>query len=177
MLRVDDDKMWPLFAPRRARWASIDGSFMPQDHRMNTLVQYVERAEKVVAHLNSKAASGQTDPKAVEYLQRLACPQPQNSAEFYGLEDTASLDYQANLALAEGILEKTAQTSATIDRLSSEGKRFNSVRAKADVYRIARDVAGLCEAGFFTDSKVRSGLEKLASQADTLHQLFHSSRG
>jgi hypothetical protein len=277
MFSVDDDKMWGLLTPRRARWAS-DGSFMSQDQRhpadspqrdttMDTLPQIIAATENIAAYCAKQAAAGKPiDPRAVQDMGRIAselrkqADQSDNS-NFYGLgapkvdrpeegfaneesspaglvemnKAAANLDskkihkalsmvhtlekgmdsrpeavakaadkvglnsqeldvllnatnvkknelpkkasltfdaYEANLKVAEEVLEQSKETIAAIDRLASAGKKFNHTAARTDVAKVASRVASICEKTALTEEWVQADLEKLASESTRLRQLF-----
>lgn len=81
---VDDDQMWALLTPRRARWAAHGGSFMPRYQRhtadlpqrnnsMKTLSKILTATEGVVAYCNKQASAGKPiDPRALQDLGRIA---------------------------------------------------------------------------------------------------------
>src|SRR5215467_7060473 len=59
---------------------------------------------------------------------------------------TASYDtLMENVAMAEDIVSKVAETHETIDRLVWEGKRFNAAQARGDLYRIASLVSEIAQ--------------------------------
>jgi hypothetical protein len=93
MLKVDENRMWTLLTPRRARWAS-DGSFMPSDQRnvegstMNTIEQDLSKIENHI-ELLGQAVEKQVSPEkmaeGVDILVKLAARvsnQSSNSAYY-----------------------------------------------------------------------------------------------
>jgi hypothetical protein len=74
--------------------------------------------------------------------------------------------------MAEDIVNKVAATDTTIDRLVAAGKRFNSVRAKSDLYKIASRVAEISQSVDLGQSWVGGDLGILSQQANEIHDLF-----
>jgi hypothetical protein len=79
-----------------------------------------------------------------------------------------------HLDLAEEIVAKVATTDKAIDRLVAAGRRFNSVRAKADLHKIASRVAEISGEEDLAQPWVGSDLVVLANQTDEIHDLFVS---
>lgn len=173
VLKVNDDHMWSILAPRRARWAS-DGSFMFQDQRqahlpprtgMTTLDDILTKTETVMAYCTKQASAGNPiDPQAFKDL------------EISAQKLAASLDstYDENMRLAKAILDESTQTVVTINKLASAGKRFNRTAALKDVASVTHKVAGICEKTALTEEWVVGDLQKLAAESTRIHQLFHS---
>lgn len=87
---------------------------------------------------------------------------------------TASFEtFSANMDVAENIVAKVAQTDSTINSLVGAGKRFNSVRAKADLHKIASRLSELAQTVDLAQPWVAEELEALSKQADEIHGLFH----
>jgi hypothetical protein len=87
---------------------------------------------------------------------------------------TASYDtFSANMDLAEGIVTKVAATDEIIERLKKAGKRFDSVRAKADLHRIASRVTEIAQNVDLAQPWVGTDLSDLSKRADAIHELFH----
>jgi len=85
----------------------------------------------------------------------------------------ASYDtFTTNMSVAEGIIEKVAASESAIDRLVTAGKRFNSVRAKADLHKIASKVAEIASDVDLAQSWVGGDLKALDKQASAIHTLF-----
>jgi len=90
---------------------------------------------------------------------------------------TASYDNLiSNVEMAEDIVTKVAETDATIDRLVAAGKRFDSVRAKADLLKIASRVADITANVDLAHGWVGEDLSELSSQADAIQGLFTPKR-
>jgi len=86
---------------------------------------------------------------------------------------TASYDNLiAHVELAEGIVHKVAKTDSIIDRLVAQGKRFDSVRAKADLFKIASRVAEITENVDLAQGWVGEDLAELSAQASAIQGLF-----
>ena len=80
--------------------------------------------------------------------------------------------FMVHTAMAEDIVNKVASTDTTIDRLVAAGKRFNSVRAKSDLYKIASRVAEISQSVDLGQSWVGGDLGILSQQANEIHDLF-----
>lgn len=190
LVKVDEQRMWALLAPTRTRWGSGGvGSFMPPDPRiartpnMSTIDRDIAALETHINTLNRVA--GKITPAKMQeghaWLMRLAKAMRSDEA-YFGIASSmpeAGLSFdvlQQNTVLAEDILAKSQETAEKIDRLASAGKKFNSAKAKADVYAVTSKVAGILREVDLTKEWVRGDLEKLASQADKLHGLFASAK-
>lgn len=96
MVAVDDDRMWALLAPVRARWASA-GPFMPgrdgdlssKEPSMSTIKEDLGAVQRAIGHLNRLASQGRRDPNAVHDLIKLAdkikSPNQSTNTTYYGL--------------------------------------------------------------------------------------------
>lgn len=100
MLKVNENQMWGLLAPRRARWAT-DGSFIDQDQRtgprrkkrtMATLKDDLIALEKHLVALDKAATAGTPPEKMAEgheilvrLAQKIKSPNQSNNATYYGL--------------------------------------------------------------------------------------------
>lgn len=86
---------------------------------------------------------------------------------------TASYDtFTANVELAEDIVAKVATTDEAIDRLVNAGKKFDSVRAKSDLHKIASRVAEIAQNVDLAQPWVGGDLATLSKQANEIHGLF-----
>jgi len=196
LITVDAEKMWGLMTPRRAIWAA--DSFMPPDQQhqgaarseMSTIHEDLSKLERTVAYLNKLASEGKTNSEAWALLAKQAEGLQvgrNKSAAYYGLGDLKvasgtkvaaseklSFDtYKTNLDLAGTILERASKTASTINKKASEGKKFNSVRALADVRSVALKTASICEHTELTEGWVERDLRRLASEMTHIHDLFH----
>lgn len=84
--------------------------------------------------------------------------------------------FSANVDLAEDIVAKVSQTDETIDRLREAGKRFDSVRAKADLHKIAARVTEIAENVDLAQPWVGNDLVELSKRANDIHALFHTNK-
>lgn len=204
MLSVDEDRLWDLLTPRRARWGSADGPFMTPDRRttrttMPTIQEDLGHLEAHIAELNKHAANSTPESLAegreilVRLAQKIKSPNQSKNQTYYNLgapdvhevgDKTAAngdLDLafdkaQANMTLAHQILIKAEETAVKIDKLASAGKKFNAAKAKADVHAVTAKVAGILKMDL-TASWVQEDLRKLASRSDHLHGLFIPKKG
>lgn len=199
MLTVDETRLGDFFVPRRPRWASGDGPFMPLDQRrfssvrsskMSKIPEFLRAAEATVSHLDKVATDGRQDPRAVEALVKLGLKlaADEDDAEVEQIdEDDVQVEqqskqagltfdaYEANMRVASTILDQARETVSIIDRLASAGKRFDSVRAKADVHAITTKVASICEKTALTEDWVQADLQKLAAESARIRNLFPKS--
>lgn len=207
MLAVDDQQLWALLAPRRARWAA--GPFMTPGQGGARMDPKVATESRTVKTLNTIAhsAAGLCDSLQAS-LNRLTAEAKRAGDDVQGpstrdvevflksliafrldvlgwgsmtfsdraaaVQKGLSVDtYRANMTTARAILEKAQETVGTIDKLVSEGKRFNASRARADVAQVTTKVASICSDTELTESWVQGDLAKLAARTDRIHRLFH----
>lgn len=86
---------------------------------------------------------------------------------------TASYDtFTANVEIAEDIVAKVAATDEAIERLKTAGKRFDSVRAKQDLHKIASRVAEIAQNVDLAQPWVGNDLADLSKRATEIHGLF-----
>lgn len=194
MLPVNEDRMWEILSPQKPRWAadsfiSADQRLLPLNERqtMGTIQTDLLAAENIIQQLNKLASESKIDAKLVGQLiqatGKIKSPNQSKNQTYYGLSSTVeaaasddgleSTTYLANMEVAEDILKKAKETVSTIDRLAAEGKKFNSVQAKADVLKVTSRVASICDQTELVESWVGGDLQKLAKRSDELHALFH----
>jgi hypothetical protein len=112
-----------------------------------------------------------------ELITTIRSPSPYGSQtknkDFYVKASESSYDtFVANTAMAEEIVAKVAATDEAIERLASAGKKFNSVRAKADLHKIASRVASIAQDVDFSQPWISADLSALVKQASEIHGLF-----
>lgn len=200
VLRVDDDKMWDLLAPRRAFWSA--DSFIPyamqlRGNSMTTIDKDIELLGRHVQALCKAAADGISPEKmaeGAELLERLAyniqADQSDNS-EYYGLGDAETHEvvmdksagdklaydtYRANSEAATQILDMMESANGRIDELVTAGKKFDHKRAKQDLHAVTSKVAGIVNDVDLTAPWVAGDLAKLSNRAEHLHGLFFPSK-
>ena len=181
MLSVNEDKMWALLTPHRARWASI-GPFMPSDQqspersKMGTISENLHRMEKVILFLDKHAAQRSQHKRAFEFLKKEASQvlgPSQADLAYYDL----SGHHDANLKLAQTVLARSRDTLASIDAKVAEGRKFNAARARYDVHQLTSKVASLCEnASDFAGDATHNTLQKLARRAEEIYSLFNPQK-
>jgi hypothetical protein len=89
---------------------------------------------------------------------------------------SASYDtFAAHVELAEEIVAKVAATDEAVNRLVAAGKRFNSVRAKQDLLKIASRVAEIAQNVDLAQPWVGNDLSDLAAKASEIQSLFPTS--
>jgi hypothetical protein len=201
MASVDEDKLWELLAPKRARWSSDVSSSMAfhksessqrKESTMNTLSDDIQAIERHVAALDQAASRKAINlSEGVQHLVKLAnkikSPNQSKNETYYNLgapevhevgDKTAGLSfdvYEGNLNLANQILATAEETVGKIDVLAEAGRPFNAAKAKLDVHAVTMKVAGILKTDL-TASWVRDDLVKLASRADEIHSLFASAK-
>lgn len=110
---------------------------------------------------------------------------------YYGLPETtpsgesarkqASTDGSAaalseNGLLADATLSKIEATSNKIDLLVTAGKKFDHVKAKGDLFKVASSVQGLLKDADLAAPWVKGELTKFAEEAKRLHGLFATAK-
>lgn len=143
MLSVDLDKMWALLPFQRARYSSFHSSLM-KDSDCDTVISFKKGADM------------------------------DKNKTYYGFGKTASYDtFMANTEMAEDVITKVAATDETIDRLVSEGKQFDSARAKMDLHKLASRVSEISQNVDLAYPWVSNDLMELSKKANEIHELFH----
>lgn len=201
MASVDEEQMWAILAPHRARWSADVSSSMPPERcepanarkgTMNTLSDDLTRIEKHISLLNKAADTKGTNlAQGVDILVKMAgkikSPNQSKNDTYYNLgapkvyevgDKVAGLSYDtysANTDLAASITAKAEETVKTIDKLAASGRKFNAARAKADVTAVTTKIAGILGTDL-TASWVQGDLTKLAARMDELHGLFASAK-
>ncbi len=200
MVAVDDDKMWAMLTPRRARWAA--DSFMIRDQRntptsrrgtnMGSIDRDLTAIENHLVALSKAAKAGASPEKMSEglnILTKLACdysgldetvPEPPSPAPALdpSTPQAPSVDglaydiYTANSGLVEQIVSQSEATVDRVDKLVEAGKKFNADRAKADIHAVTSKVAGIVQDTDLTAPWIADDLEKLAARSQQLHDLF-----
>jgi septation ring formation regulator EzrA len=89
----------------------------------------------------------------------------------------ASVDtLESNARLAEDILNKLDVTRTTVDRLASEGRRFNASAARMDLHVIATGVHNVLTNTDLAMPYVTADLKTLADRTDHIHGLFAEAK-
>lgn len=110
--------------------------------------------------------------------------QSDNSA-YYGLpEKTPSgesarskeASIEENGLIADATLSRLESAQTKIDLLVTAGKKFDHVRAKGDLFKVASNVQQLLKTADLAAPTVKGELTKLAEQAKQLHGLFASAK-
>lgn len=191
---VDEESMWSMLAPHRARWSkNVSSSMGPQKAeppaRKGTMTfsQDLQNLERHIQALNEAASKKASNLAAgVEHLKKLASalkrPVLAQQDEEQKKDDeepkTAGLAYDtyvANTELANTILATNDVTVKLIDKCAAAGRKFNASRARADVREVTDKVAGILAADP-TLSWVKGDLDKLAARADQIHGLFAKAK-
>ncbi len=202
---VDEDQMWALLTPHRARWsADVSSSMSPGECKpvharkgTMTLSDDLTKIENHIQLLNKAAAAKATNmAEGVGILVKLAnkikSPNQSKNQTYYnlgapqvhevgdkvangGVEGLSYDTYSANVEIAGTITAKAEETIQTIDKLATAGRKFNASRAKADVAAVTTKVAGILSADL-TASWVRGDLNKLAARMDQIHGLFAKAK-
>ena len=209
MLRVDDDMMWDMLAPRRTRWAA--DSFIPPDHRkrgnglmtidadLHILDQHIQMLQKaaktnvpaekmaegvsILVRLARKIGVDQSDNAGYYGLDANVQEATPGSSEVVTVEDVEAVKlggtpklaydvYKANSDVATRILDQMEATDVRINELVTAGKKFNVVKAKADIHAVTSKVAGIVSDTDLTTPWVAEDIGKLAKRAEHLYGLF-----
>lgn len=205
-LSVNEEALWTLLKPKRARWSSGDGPFMPPDQRttpsapaggpgpMPTIQEALTKLETHIAALDTAVEKKVPPAKMAEghqILVRLAhrveapkaasapvapAPAATTATEAPAIEGLAYDTVKANESLGQDILAKADATVTQIEKLASEGKPFRADKAKADVHAVTTRVAGIFGEVDLTAPWVKGDLQKLAARMDHLHSLFFPTK-
>jgi hypothetical protein len=204
MTNVDEERMWTLLAPHRARWSSEDVSpsmsseewahatSSPRNSTMNTFhddLIAIERHIQALTEAASKKASNLAD--GVQHLTKLAgkikSPNQSTNSTYYNLgtakvhevgDKVAGLSFDVmveNQEIANGILAKAASTVEKIEKLAAAGRKFNASQAKADLKEATTKASGILTTDL-TQSWVKADLTKLAARVDQIHGLFANAK-
>jgi hypothetical protein len=197
LVSVDEGAMWELLAPHRARWSSDVSPSIPSmkgatrkstmtfSDDLSAIENHIEALKVASAKKATNLSSG------VKHLIKLAgkikSPNQSDNSTYYNLgapkvhevgDKVAGLSYDVyahNTELANQILAKAEETTKTIGKLASAGRRFNASRALADVRTVTDKVAGILTTDI-TQSWVKSDLDKLAARAEEIHGLFANAK-
>lgn len=93
-----------------------------------------------------------------------------NGVALQGTPSIATLT--ENSLLADATLSKVEAANTKVDLLVQAGKKFDHVRAKGDLYKIASSVQTILKDADLAQPWVKAELEKLANEAKRLHGLF-----
>lgn len=77
-----------------------------------------------------------------------------------------------NATIAEGILSTLSETNDRIDTLVTAGRKFNAAKAKEDLHKIGTSVQTILTDMDLAMPYVKADLEKLATEAASIHGLF-----
>lgn len=99
---------------------------------------------------------------------KVALPSGAKEASYEVLADNSNL--------AETIIQQVAETSETIDRLVTAGRRFNADKALEDLHTITARVTEILANVDLAQPWVANDLNALAKQASHIHGLFHPVR-
>lgn len=90
--------------------------------------------------------------------------------EANGAPSSAALS--ENSLIADATLSKVEAAATKVDLLVQAGKKFDHVRAKGDLYKVATSVQTILKDADLAQPWVKVELEKLAAEAKRLHGLF-----
>jgi hypothetical protein len=203
---VDEDRMWALLAPHRARWSSNVSSSMPPEEckpaharkgTMTTLSEDLTKIENHIQLLNKAAAAKAVNlAEGVGILVKLAnkikSPNQSKNQTYYNLgapqvhevgdkvagEGVEGLSYDTYSANVDLAATITAKAEETVKTIDKLAKAGRSFNAS----RAKSDVAAVTTkvAGILsadlTASWVRGDLDKLAARMDQIHGLFAKAK-
>jgi hypothetical protein len=178
MFAVDEDRMWQLLKPVRARWSSSDGSFMPDVDRKTaasgrieimTFEQSLTALEDHIAKLNKAAAEKATNlPEGVEFLVRLAgkikSPNQSKNQTYYNLGEP-----KVETPSKPGTFGKEADKIKSPDQSKNE-TYYNLGEPKVETAKLSYDV-------FKANNELAEAIvDKIASTAAKIDGLVKAGR-
>ncbi len=206
MASVDEDQLWELLAPKRARWSSDVSSSMPphraepsqrKESTMNTLSDDLQVIERHVSALDQAASRKATNlGEGVQLLVKLAnkikSPNQSKNETYYNLgapevhevgDKTASKKTTGlSFDIYEGNLNLANQILATAEETVGKIDVLAEAGRPFNAAKAKLDVHEVTVkvAGILktdlTASWVRDDLVKLASRANEIHSLFASAK-
>lgn len=121
----------------------------------------------------------------ITWLKRPSAYGDQSKNEtFYGLKGgtpggakSASYDtLKENETIAQTVLSQVAETSETVVKLASQGRKFNATKALTDLHAISSRVAEMLEHVDLAESWVTKDLQDLATKSAHIHGLFAGAK-
>jgi hypothetical protein len=103
-------------------------------------------------------------------------PEKTPSGESARAKEAADAALTENSLLADATLSKVEATQNKIDLLVASGKRFDHVRAKGDLYKVATGVQNILKSANLAAPEVKAQLAKLADEAKRLNGVFASAK-
>lgn len=163
----------------------------------DAITNQIDTIERQIALLNQKAKDSGGQPQAdmkaeverlsdlVKWLKKPSPYGDQSKNDMaMGLKPTtpggvkvASYDVLAsNSGLAETIIQQVAETSETIDRLVTAGRKFNASKAREDLHAIVARTTEILANVDLAQPWVATDLNALAQQAEHIHGLFKDAK-
>lgn len=99
-----------------------------------------------------------------------------DSARKQASTEGSAVSLSENGLLADATLSKIEATSNKIDLLVTAGKKFDHVKAKGDLFKVASSVQGLLKDADLAAPWVKGELTKFAEEAKRLHGLFATAK-
>ena len=198
---ADLDMVTKMFAPLRVRWAAETFPFMTSQNRLleargmtmadsdqainEAINQQVDEIERTIGIIEMKAKEAEKGSLSSDILQgdvdnlkelvkNLRTPPSGQSINTMFNASVASLD--VNARIAEDILEKIGSTRETVDRLASQGRRFNASAARSDLHILASNIHDILTNTDLAAPYLTKDLKVLASQTDHIHGLFAGAK-
>lgn len=113
------------------------------------------------------------DPVATKKAEEQQQAQAKEAAEPARGTSKMSFDsFRANTAMVDGTLRSVDATNSKIDRLVAAGKKFNHVKAKADLGKIASRLSEICGTVDLANSWLKADLTALSKNASDIAALF-----
>jgi len=187
-----------LIPPQDRVSATEKTTMSDADKALKDAVQsQISEIERQIGVLNQKAKDSGGQPQAdmkeeagkladlIKWLQRPSAYGDQSKNDMaIGLKGgtpggakTASYEsLESNSNLAETIIQQVAETSETIDRLVTAGRKFNASKANEDLHTITTRVAEILANVDLAQPWVANDLNALAKQADHIHGLFKGAK-
>ena len=134
----------------------------------------VSRLKELVAWLRRPSVYGDQSKNKTFYNLPEATPGGAKSAsEAAPVVDAGSFSaLTENSLIADATLSKIEAANTKVDLLVTAGKKFDSVRAKGDLLKVASSVQDLLRDADLAQPWVKGELSKLAEEAKKLHGLF-----
>ena len=127
----------------------------------------VARLKDLVAWLRRGSPYGDQSKNKTYYNLPEATPGGAKSAS-----DGSFTALTENSLIADATLSKVEAANTKVDLLVTAGKKFDHVRAKQDLLKVASGVQGLLRDADLAQPWVKGELSKLADEAQKLHGLF-----
>lgn len=200
---ADLDLAEALFMPLRTRWGAEAFPFIPPLNRLpeiprgtimadtsekaldQAINQQISEIEDMISLIERKVKEAEKGSLSYEMmsndianLRKLVksigkAPSGQsNNRAFYASVDVL----ETNAKIAEDILNKIDATRTTVERLATEGRKFNASAARMDLHVLASTVHSILTDTDLAMSYVTADLKAVADRMDHIHGLFAGAK-